>query len=412
MPIRTKQPFAIDPSAPFDPGAATLNLMRHYEPQGTRGRREFLSALALLSGSATLAAQELVPRTPRTTFPPQHSPKVMAPVNVHEIQAVAAKTVSHGVYEYASGGSEDDATLLGNLEAYKRTVLRRRVLVDVSNIDTTLDVLGQKLPFPILIAPASKNRVVPQGDKVAAIGAHAAQALYGIVGNAHAFIGEITKAGQAPLWMSSTLGHDTRAEASEWAKRNEDAGATWNSVTVDHQFTPNRDNNIRNGFPGYESGVLRPSTPTVTWQYLEWIRSGSKLPIVVKGILNGEDADAAVKYGANAIIVSNHGGRAYDGAVPTLMALPECVDAVGGKIPVFIDGGVRRGVDILKALALGAKGVFIGRPHCWGLMAFGSVGVQRVVELLHAELKVAMGLVGARNLASVHRSMVRLPWEV
>jgi isopentenyl diphosphate isomerase/L-lactate dehydrogenase-like FMN-dependent dehydrogenase len=121
----------------------------------------------------------------------------------------------------------------------------------------------------------------------------------------------------------------------------------------------------------------------------------SKLPIIVKGILNGEDAEAAVKNGASAIIVSNHGGRAYDGAVPTLMALPECVDAVGGKIPVFMDGGIRRGVDIVKALALGAKGVFVGRAHCWGLMAFGSVGVQRVVELLHAELTVAMGLVGA-----------------
>jgi isopentenyl diphosphate isomerase/L-lactate dehydrogenase-like FMN-dependent dehydrogenase len=118
-----------------------------------------------------------------------------------------------------------------------------------------------------------------------------------------------------------------------------------------------------------------------------------------------------VKYGAQGIIVSNHGGRAYDGAVPTLMALPECVDAVGGRIPVFIDGGIRRGTDVLKALALGAKGVFIGRPHCWALMAFGAVGVQRVTELLHAELTVAMGLVGAPNLGAIKRSMVRLPWE-
>jgi len=132
---------------------------------------------------------------------------------------------------------------------------------------------------------------------------------------------------------------------------------------------------------------------------------------VVKGILNGEDAEMAVKAGAQAIIVSNHGGRAYDGAVPTLIALPECVDAVGGKIPVFIDGGIRRGTDVLKALALGAKGVFIGRPHCWALMAFGPVGVTRVVEMLNAELTVAMGLVGAPNLAAIKRSMVRLPWE-
>ena len=180
---------------------------------------------------------------------------------------------------------------------------------------------------------------------------------------------------------------------------------------MDHPYTPNRDVNIRNGFPGYEAGVLRPATPSVTWEYLEWLRSGSKLPLIVKGILNGEDAEAAVKYGAQGIIVSNHGGRAYDGAVPTLVALPECVDAVGGRIPVFIDGGIRRGTDVLKALALGAKGVFIGRPHCWALMAFGAVGVQRVVELLNAELTVAMGLVGAPNLAAIKRTMVRLPWE-
>jgi isopentenyl diphosphate isomerase/L-lactate dehydrogenase-like FMN-dependent dehydrogenase len=394
-----------------DPGEATLRLMRKYEPLGQGGRRQFLTSLAMLAGAAPLAAQELVPRTPRTRFPPQHSAKVMEPVNVHEIQAIAAKNVSAAVYDYASGGSEDDATLLGNLEAFRRTMLRRRVMVDVSTIDTSLEVLGQKLAFPIMLAPASKNRVVPQGDRVAAIGAHDANAVYGIVGNAHAFIGDLTKAGQAPKWMASTLGHSNQPETRDWARRNEEAGATWLSVTVDHPYTPNRDNNIRNRFPGYEAGVLRPGTPSVTWEYLAWMRSGSKLPIVVKGILNGEDAEAAVKYGADAIIVSNHGGRAYDGAVPTLVALPECVDAVGGKIPVFIDGGIRRGVDVLKSLALGATGVFIGRPHCWGLMAFGAVGVQRVVELLHAELTVAMGLAGASNLAAIKRSMVRLPWE-
>jgi 4-hydroxymandelate oxidase len=412
MANRARTSVKMHRSAPVDPGEATLALMRRYEPLGKNGRRQFLSSLALLAGAAPLAAQELVPRTPRTTFPPQHSPKVMVPVNVHEIQAIAAKNVSRAVYDYASGGSEDDQTLLGNLDAFRRTVLRRRVMVDVSQIDTSLDVLGAKLGFPIMVAPASKNRVVPQGDKVAAIGAHSAKAIYGIVGNAHAFIGELTKASQAPMWMASTLGHDTQAETRDWARRNEEAGATWLSVTVDHPVTPNRDNNIRNGFPGYEAAVFRPGTATLTWDYINWMRSGSKLPIVVKGILNGEDALAAMKSGADAIIVSNHGGRAFDGAVPTLVALPECVDAVGGKIPVFIDGGIRRGVDVLKALALGARGVFIGRPHCWGLMAFGAVGVQRVVELLHAELKVAMGLVGARNLAAINRSMVRLPWEV
>lgn len=411
MATRTKHPFGFDPSMPLDPGEAVLRVIRRYEAQGRKGRREFLSTLAMLASAAPLAAQELVPRTPRTTFPPQHSPKVMAPVNVHEIAAIAARNVNVAVYDYVSGGAEDDRTLQGNLEAFRRTWLRRRVMIDVSKIDTSVEVLGQKLPFPIMLAPASKNRVVPQGDKVAAIGAHDAKAVYGIVGNAHAFIEDLNKGGQAPLWMASTLGHTDRTEARDWARRNEEAGAIWLSVTVDHQFTPNRDANIRNRFPGYEAGVLRPSTPSVTWEYLEWLHSASKLPVIVKGILNGEDAAAAVQYGAQGIIVSNHGGRACDGAVPTLVALPECVDAVAGRIPVFIDGGIRRGADILKALALGAKGVFIGRPHCWGLMAFGAAGVQRVTELLHAELTVAMGLVGAPNLAAINRSMVRLPWE-
>src|SRR4029450_6194832 len=163
MGTRANHSLGIDLSSPIDPGEATLALMRRYEPLGKNGRREFLTALAMAAGAAPLAAQELVPRTPRTVFTPQHSPKVMEPVNVHEIQAIARKNVSNMVYEYASGGSEDDATLQGTPEASRRTVLRRRVMVDVSQIDTSLDVLGRKLPFPIMISPASKNRVVPQG---------------------------------------------------------------------------------------------------------------------------------------------------------------------------------------------------------------------------------------------------------
>jgi 4-hydroxymandelate oxidase len=411
MAIRPKRSLDSDCSFPVDPGEATLRVLRRYEALDPLRRRQFLSTVAMLAGAAPAAAQQVIGRTDRTTFPPQHGPKVMAPVNVHEIAAIARRNVSQAVYDYASSGAEDDHSLQGNLEAFRRTWLRRKVMVDVSSIDTSLEVLGQKLAFPIMLAPASKNRIVPQGDQVAAIGAHTAKAVYGIVGNALAFIEDLNRSGQAPVWMASTLGHGTRTEAREWAQRNEAAGAAWLSVTVDHPFTPNRDANIRNGFAGYEAGVLRPGTTNVTWEYLEWLRSASKLPLIVKGILNGEDAEAAVKHGAQAIIVSNHGGRAYDGTVPTLMALPECVDAVGGKIPVFMDGGIRRGADILKALALGARGVFIGRPHCWGLMAFGAVGVQRVVELLHAELTVAMGLVGAPNLAAITRSMVRLPWE-
>jgi 4-hydroxymandelate oxidase len=396
-------------ATPFDPGQLTLDLLRRHERRGRRGRREFLTALGLAAAGARVAAQQPVGRTPRTAFPPQHSAKVMEPVTIYEIQEVAGRNIPWPTFEYINGGAEDEYTLAGNLDAYTRTWLRRRVMVDVSKVDTSLELLGQKLPYPIMIDPMTKNRITPDGDKLAAIGARSANAFYGVT--AAPWMDELNKSGQAPKWWCSQLGQPTRQLAVDWARRNVDLGSIWLGVAVDHTVTPNRDRNIRNGYPGYEAGVLMPGVPNVTWEYINWVRGATKVPIIVKGILNAEDAAAAVKYGADAIIVSNHGGRAYDGAVPSLMALPECADAVAGKIPVLLDGGVRRGGDVVKALALGAKAVLFGRPAAWGLAAFGAVGVQRVMELIAAETKVAMALVGAPNLAAINRSMVRLPWE-
>ena len=402
---------------PVDPGKITMDLMRHFEPQGRTGRRQFMAALAAMVGGAPILAHGGIGPTPYVLdetdgkkYPPQHSQKVMEPVNIHEIQGVAERNLDLATYEYITGGAEDEYTLLGNLEAYKRTRLRQHVAVDVSKIDTSLELLGQKLRYPIMLDPTTKNPVVPNGDKLAAIGAHGAGAIYGVTA-ALSFIDDLYKSNEAPTWWVSQLGHASKEEAQTWARQNTEAGSTWLGVCVDHQYTPNRDRNIRNKFGDYEAGVLKPSTPSTTWKYIDWLRSSSKLPIIVKGILNGEDAEMAVKNGADAIIVSNHGGRAYDGAVPTLMALPECVDAVGGKIPVMMDGGIRRGSDVLKALALGAKAVLVGRPPAWGVAAFGSIGVQRVMELLAAELTVAMGIAGAPNLAAINRNMVKLPWE-
>ena len=393
----------------LDPGKVTLDLLRRYERHGKNGRRQFLAALGLATGGAHVFAQQPVGRTPRTQFPTQHSAKVMEPVNIHEIAEIAGRNIPWGTFEYINGGAEDEYTLLGNLEAYTRTWLRRRVMVDVSKVDTSLQLMGQKLAYPIMLDPTTKNRIVPEGDKLAAIGARAANAIYGVT--AAPWMGELNKSGQAPIWWCSQLGQPTRELAQDWARRNTDLGSTWLGVAVDHTVTPNRDRNIRNGYPGYEAGVLMPGVPNVTWEYLNWVRGATKVPIIVKGVLNAEDAAAAVKNGADAIIVSNHGGRAYDGAIPSLMALPECVDAVAGKIPVLLDGGIRRGGDVLKALALGAKAVLVGRPPAWGLAAFGAVGVQRVMEMLAAEFTVAMALAGAPNLAAINRSMVRLPWE-
>jgi 4-hydroxymandelate oxidase len=157
--------------------------------------------------------------------------------------------------------------------------------------------------------------------------------------------------------------------------------------------------------------MLVPSTPSMTFETINWLRSAAKVPVCVKGILRPDDAERVIQAGAQAIVVSNHGGRADDGVMATLDALPAVVKAVNGRVPVLMDGGIRRGDDILKALALGAKAVLIGRPYCWGLSAFGKEGVQRVIDILRGELVVAMGLAGVPNLAAINSSLACRAWE-
>jgi len=400
----------------LDAGEATLTLLRRFEPLGKLGRRQFISALGALAAGMPVVVEALGPQplvldeSDGRKYPPQHSWKVMEPVNVHEIQGVAEKTLDLGTYEYITGGAEDEHTLRDNLEAFQRSHLRQHVGIDVSSVDVSLELLGQHLQYPIMLDPTTKNPILPDGDKLAAIGAHGAGAIYGVT-SALAFIDDLNRANTAPTWWVCQLGHESKQEAQDWARQYTDAGATWLGVTVDYPYQANRDRNIRNKFGDYKAGLLEPIVTGLTWRYMDWLRSASKLPIIVKGILNGEDAESAVENGADAIIVSNHGGRAYDGAVPTLVALPECVDAVRGRIPVLMDGGVRRGGDVIKALALGAKAVLVGRPPAWGLAAFGAIGVQRVMELLAAEVQVSMAIAGARSLKDITRAMVRLPWE-
>jgi isopentenyl diphosphate isomerase/L-lactate dehydrogenase-like FMN-dependent dehydrogenase len=233
---------------------------------------------------------------------------------------------------------------------------------------------------------------------------------------------------EAPMWWAASLGFSEQAPAQAFAKRAEDGGASALCITVDYPYTAPRDREVRNHFdfewssnkdgvpanPNVTSvrktpavaGMIYPFVTGMTWKVLDWLHAATKLPIAVKGIVTAEDARAAVEHGAQAIIVSNHGGRTLDGMIPTLYALPEVVSAVSGRIPVLVDGGIRRGSDIVKAMSLGAKAVLIGRPYYWGLAAFGQVGVQRVIEMLHGEMMVAMGQSGIPNLASFDRSLV------
>lgn len=348
---------------------------------------------------------------------------LLDPVNVHEFEEIAKRKMNKLAYDFIAGGVEDELTLRANREAYKNWALVPRVMVDVSKVDLSQELFGTKLEKPILIAPTGgKNLVMPEADQIVA---HAALATKTLICSATG-VQKILAEGQPLLWWSNSIGQPTKAAAVSYARRVEDQGGKGIVVTVDNQYQSNRDRNNRNKFDyGFmQTGVPKegevrkprnpataamwqPHTPNMTWDYIDWVRSATDMPVILKGILSPEDARTAVERGATGIVVSNHGGRQLDGVVATMDALPDVVEAVNGKIPVLMDGGIRRGTDILKALAIGAKAVLVGRAPLWGLGAFGQPGVERVLWMLDAELKLAMALAGKPNLASIDRKLVR-----
>ena len=392
-------------------------------------RREALrQLLSFVAGSPLYAEWMIAAQQEGTLYPPTYSEEVMAPMSLQEMEEVAKKKIHKLAYDFIAGGVEDEVTLRGNREALNRIFLRPRVMVDVSKIEPSVELLGKRMDFPILLAPTGgKNLVIPDGDRIAAQGAAATKTLYVVASGA--WMSKLEGGVSDPLWWQNTIGQSTKNAAESYGRRSEDSGCAAICVTVDNQYQSNRERNNRNrfdygymqtGVPGDDArqqkprspavaAMLQPHTPNMTWQYIDWLKGSCNLPIVIKGILTGEDARLAVERGADAIVVSNHGARQLDTVLATIEALPEVVAAVNGKIPVLMDGGIRRGTDILKALALGAKAILIGRPYVWGLAAFGQVGVQRVVELLRAELVLSMGLAGKPNLASIDRSLVHLP---
>lgn len=348
---------------------------------------------------------------------------VMGPVNAHEFEEVAKRKLHKLAYDFIAGGVEDEYTLRANREAFSRVALLPRVMVDTTDVSTETDLLGLKLRTPILIAPTGgKNLVIRNADEIVAQAALARQTLIcSAVG-----VNKILSEGKPLLWWSNTTGHANKTQAQGYARRVTDSGGKGIVVTVDNAYQSNRDRNNRNRFDyGYmgagvpKEGEVRkpinparaamwgPHTPSMTWDYIDWLKGATKVPVVLKGILSPEDAVLAVKYGADAISVSNHGGRQLDGAMGSLDALPDVVDAVGGKIPVLMDGGIRRGGDVVKALAVGAKAVLVGRAPLWGLAAYGQPGVERVLQLLTDETRLAIALAGRRRPAEVDRSIVR-----
>ncbi len=305
------------------------------------------------------------------------------------------------------------------------------MLVDASKIDTSLELFGERLDYPILLAPCAYQKLVhPDGEIAAARGANAARAPYVVSTFATVALDEIASAADSSLWFQLYV-HPDHAFTRDLIQRVEAAGYRVLCVTVDTPILGIRDRERRAGFhlpPGIERANLKALgtavakmghfegggnysilDPAINWETIEWIRSLTKLPVVLKGILSPDDARLACESGVSGIIVSNHGGRNLDTVPATIEALPRVIEAVEGQIPVLLDGGVRRGTDIVKALACGARAVLIGRPYLWGLGVGGAQGVEQVIRILRLELEAAMALCGTPSISQITPSALWPP---
>jgi isopentenyl diphosphate isomerase/L-lactate dehydrogenase-like FMN-dependent dehydrogenase len=359
-----------------------------------------------------------------------YSDPLYGPINVFDFAKLAKAKLDPMAWDYLDGGSEDEASLHDNRAVFRKLILRPRALVDVHKIDMSLELFGKKLDFPIIIDPSGgKNCFYPGGELETSKAAANAKALHITNGG----IDEFLESGKGPAvwWQVTTGGQLLNPQTMKsFVKRLEAQGCSGICFTIDIMHVSHRERDMHNrlerswcetGLPKRDAQGRMPEAknpwragiypsrpfPTPTWQTLRELRQATSLPIVVKGILTGEDTQRCIDAGANGIVVSNHGARQMDHVGGTLEALPECVKAANGRIPVLIDGGFRRGTDILKALALGATAVAVARPYLYGLATFGQRGVERVIELLKTELALNMGLAGTPNLASIDRSLVR-----
>lgn len=355
-------------------------------------------------------------------------------VNVFDFAKLAKAKLDPLAWDYLDEGSDDEASLRNNRSAFDKLIIRPHFLINnVATIDPSASLFGTILPQPFYLSvTGGKNCFVPNGEQETALAAGTANAMMITSGG----IRDIVASGKGPkVWWQYTTASEFRNknQMAEFANRLEDEGCSAISVTVDIYVVSHRERSMHNGLvrswcqmrgiPRNANGelVYRPDDvlwtagdppphrpfPTPTWETLQQMREVSKIPVVVKGVMTAEDTERAVKHGLSGVIVSNHGGRQLDQVGGTIEALPECIAAANGKIPVLVDGGFRRGTDMFKALALGASAVGIGRPYLWGLSAFGQAGVVRIVEILRAEVAAVMGMAGTAKISQIDRSFVR-----
>jgi isopentenyl diphosphate isomerase/L-lactate dehydrogenase-like FMN-dependent dehydrogenase len=335
-------------------------------------------------------------------------------VNVFEYESLAQSRMAPGAWAYFSSGAGDEETLRANRAAFERIWLRPRVLVDVSAIDMQTSVSGIPVSMPMLVAPTGLQCLAhPEGECATARAAGRAGMLMVASTSATRSLEDIAKAASGPLWFQLYM--YTPENAEKLVRRAESAGYRALVVTVDAARWGRKDRALRHDFhlPAHlcEANFIGddPEVEYVfgTWETISWLRSLTSLPILLKGILTAEDALLAVEHGVAGIIVSNHGGRQLDGVSASLDALPEIVTAVQGRCEIYFDGGIRRGTDVLKALALGARAVLVGRPVLWGLAVNGAEGAYDVLEMLRRELELAMALAGRPTLKSIDASLLK-----
>jgi 4-hydroxymandelate oxidase len=341
----------------------------------------------------------------------QDSEELTRLLSIADFEALAEKRIVHGAWERIQGGAADELTLRWNKEGWQHLRLRPRALVDVSKLDTRVVLFGQELQFPIVLAPTGGQGLIrPKGEILVADGAAAANATLVISSSASLRVEEIAAHAKGPVWFQLYVQRD-RGFTKDLVQRAEGSGCRALCVTVDSPThgARNREYRAKDELPDRALPNLQGKDyldPSLTWKDIAWLRGFAKTPVLLKGILNPDDADIAVRVGVAGIMVSNHGARNLDTAPATVDALPLVVERVRGRVPVIVDGGIRRGTDVLKALALGATAVQIGRPYLYGLGVAGAEGVERVVRILRTEFEMAMMLTGRPTLASIDRSVI------
>jgi len=358
-------------------------------------------------------------------------------VNLWDFEEYARKYLPKQIHDYYSSGATDQQTLHDNVDAYQRIRIRPRVLKGVEQIDTSSTVLGHKVSSPILVAPTAMQRMAhDDGEKATARACAKAGTIMCLSSWATTSLEEVNEAAPDGLRWFQLYIYNDRVTTQNLVKRAEAAGYKAIVLTVDTPILGRREADVKNGFAlpphlqlanftssvlskgvvggqGKESGlaayVAGQIDKSLQWKDIAWLKSLTKLPIIVKGIHTAEDAELAIQHGVNAIWVSNHGARQLDGVLAAIDILPEVIQAAKGRVEVYVDGGIRRGTSVFKALAIGAKAVFVGRPVLWGLAAHGESGVSSVLRLLNQEFTTTMALTGCKSIPEISSNHVILP---